>query len=176
MRNWLEIGANIGIVIGLLLVAFQIAQQDEIATTDVTSDSFVAITDHYEQLAGEDPAASLARAMDDPTTLTTRDHVVLTNLYLAEFAKEMRMESLRAPDESVPISTLTRWLGLLSNPYGYAWWQVMGPQLSPLIPKLHHAVTQELERTGPTLAHGSQRSTLAIEEVLIAIQQTGQSD
>ena len=124
MRNWLEIGANVGIVIGLLLVAFQIAQQEEIATTDVESDAFVAITDHYEVLAGEDPAASIARAMDDPTTLTTRDHVVLTNLYLAEFAKELRMERLRAPDESVPISTLTRWLGLLSNPYGYAWWQV----------------------------------------------------
>ena len=94
VAKWLEIAAHIGIVVGLLLVAFQIAQEDDIAETELRGHLFSNVTAYYEQFTGENPAISLARAIDDPRTLTTEDHVVLFNVYMAEFAKAMRQETL----------------------------------------------------------------------------------
>ena len=154
VANWLEIAAHIGIVVGLLLVAFQIAQEDDIAQTEVTGQLFSNVIDYYEKLTGENPAESLARAIDNPKTLTPEDHVVLFNLYMAEFAKAMRQENV--PGYKLARSSVVRWTGLIGNPYGYAWWKTLGKNLSPFIPQLYEALEPEIERLGPL--HANQAS------------------
>ena len=167
VAKWLEIAAHIGIVVGLLLVAFQIAQEDEIAQTDVNGQIFSDITAHYEKLAGENPAKSLARAMDDPQTLTTEDHVVLFNLYMAEFSKAMRQESM--PGYKIPRSSIVRWTALTSNPYGYAWWRTFGKDLSPFVPQLYAGVEPVLEQIGPLHALQAAKGTQAIHELVLKL-------
>ena len=123
--DWLSIAANLGIVAGLVLVAVQISQDRQIATTNFESESFANITDYYETLVGEDPSASLARAVFTPDELTTRDKIVLDALYTAEFAKASRAEALMGPDDVVSQVTIVRWsLDIISNSYAVAWWQI----------------------------------------------------
>ena len=127
--SWLQVGANIGIVVGLVLVAIQISQQQEIAGTDVQSELYASTTDYYEALIGEDSAASVARAIYGPETLTDRDKVVLDALYSAEFAKAMRLEALMEPGEQLSAGTVRRWVGdVLTNRYALAWWKTSEPR------------------------------------------------
>jgi hypothetical protein len=165
--RWLEIGANLGIVTGLLLVAFQIAQQDEIASINVDGQIFSNITAHYQSLAGEEPAASLARALDDPGSMTTEDHVILYNLYMAEFMKAMREEIL---DDRLTHGSIARWLSLVSNPYGYAWWKTMSPTLGAYVPQLFAGVEKELDVLGPTHANQFRKIKVAIEQNMLDLQ------
>ncbi|XOV84983.1 MAG: hypothetical protein ACFHXK_07625 [bacterium] len=165
----LEIAANLGIVIGLLLVAFQIAQQDEIADTDLMGQLFSEVADHYQHLAGETPAVSMARAIEAPGSLSTEDHVVLNNLYMTEFAKVMRHE--RIEGYRMPPSTVARWMGLTANPYGYAWWKVQGKILEPFIPQLYAALEIELAKAGPSHANLSRNTMMAVQQELLNLSE-----
>lgn len=167
VANWLEIAAHIGIVVGLLLVAFQIAQEDDIAETEVSGQLFSNVINYYEKLAGENPAKSLARAIHDPQTLTPEDQVVLFNLYMAEFAKAMRQETL--PGYKISRSTIVRWMGMIGNPYGYAWWKTLGKDLSPFTPQLYAALEPEIERLGPLHANQQSKTYQAIQGLLLEL-------
>ncbi len=156
-QSWLSIAANIGIVAGLVLVAFQINQESEIAGTTLQSEYFSNSIDFYQTLVGEDAASSLARAINEPQLLSDRDHVVLFNLYMAEFGKTMREEVTLEPDQPPSESTVARWAGLLNNAYAVAWWELMRETLlSRFIPKHQQAVdallNQESYRAGVALA------------------------
>ncbi len=168
VAKWLEIAAHVGIVVGLLLVAFQIAQEEDIAATEVTGQLFSDVIDYYEKLTGENPGEALARAIDDPRTLTTEDHIILFNLYMAEFAKAMRQESI--PDHEVGRTAVVRWTGLLNNPYGYAWWKVFGKSLSPFVPQLYAALEPELERLGPKHANQTAIQIQAVQDILLELE------
>jgi len=158
--KWLEISAHLGIVAGLALVAFQIAQQDQIADIDIASEVFSEATDHYESLIGENPSASLARAVENPLDLSTEDHIVLFNLYMAEFSKAMRLETLG--EAYITDRYVDRWIGMLGNPYGYAWWQVMGPRLSKHIPNLSGDINRRLDEL---VSNHSNTLRVSIDEI-----------
>ena len=141
-QSWLSIAANIGIVAGLVLVAFQINQESEIAGTTIQGELITNSIDYNETLVGEDPATSMAKAIYEPQSLSKRDKVVLFNLYLAEFAKTFRQEVLLQPESTPSSATVYRWAnGLLNNDYANAWWETMRePLLSRLIPRHQQAV------------------------------------
>jgi hypothetical protein len=141
-QSWLSIAANIGIVAGLVLVAFQINQESEIAGTTIQSELLGNSIDYYETIVGEDAAESLAKAIYDPPSLSERDKVVLFNLYLGEFVKTYRQEVLLEPDEPPSNATVFRWTdGLLVNDYARAWWEAMRePLTSRLIPRYQQAI------------------------------------
>jgi hypothetical protein len=148
--SWLQVGANIGIVVGLVLVAIQISQQEEIAGTDVQSELYASTIDYYKALIGEDPAASVARAIYEPEALTNRDKVVLDALYSAEFAKAMRREALMEPGEELSPGTARRWLGdVLTNRYAVAWWKTSEPRwvFAPVHRKAIEAALRERSET-----------------------------
>ncbi|HSG89254.1 MAG TPA: hypothetical protein VLA56_08575 [Pseudomonadales bacterium] len=165
LTSWLEIAANVGIIGGLLLVAVQISQNDTIAAVTIEGDLYDSVTEAYSLLAGEDPAASLARAIDDPAALDTRDHVVLSNLMNAEFARLARMEGLLRPDDVVPDSIVERWVGdLLSNPYGHAWWETNRGGRLRFVPRMSAAIDAGLTAAGADNAHAARRAFDAIDD------------
>jgi hypothetical protein len=142
-QSWLSIAANIGIVAGLVLVAFQINQESEIAATTLESELYANRVGYGEMVVGEHLAESLANAIYSPTSLSERDKVVLVHLYAAELVKTSRVEVLLQPGETAPISNVVRWAELiLSNPYGRAWWDFQRSRnlLSRFIPKHQEAI------------------------------------
>ena len=84
LLGWLQFGGTIGVLIGLVLVGTQISQTaDQIKqTTELTklqmeNDWRTDLIERSFIMMGESPSESLAKAIDEPDSLTTSDLIVL---------------------------------------------------------------------------------------------------
>jgi hypothetical protein len=140
-QSWLSIAANIGIVAGLILVAFQINQESEIASESHYSQLMDVITQQHRHISGEEVAESFARAIGSPQELTVEDYVVLDSLLAGEYARLIRQEVLFG-EAAGGAGRFAAYL--LSNPFGYAWWQARMP-VQDSGPKTRDAINALLE-------------------------------
>ena len=108
------------------MVAVQIQQNTSATEAQMLSDAVAARNEFQMAIVGEDAAAALAKAIDDPTNLTTKELVVLKNLQMANFIHRVRNELIAELGYSEPIdsrgsnATVYEYLG---NSFGMAWWQ-----------------------------------------------------
>jgi hypothetical protein len=77
LANWIQIGANVGILIGLILVAFQISQNSEIAKADMLSRNWELSAQSWLALLGEDGASAWSVAINDPDNITDEELVMV---------------------------------------------------------------------------------------------------
>ena len=147
--DWLQILGNFGLIAGLVLVAVQIKQNTSATEAQMLSDAIAARNEFQMTIVGEDAAEALAKAVDDPTNLTTKELIVLKNLQMANFIYRVRNELIAELGYSEPIdhndsyATVNEYLG---NSFGMAWWQgsnVDGGPWKNAAP--HHA--SEIEKT-----------------------------
>ena len=75
LGRWLQVGANIGILSGLVLVGIQLKQTNELQKIEHISRSYELDMAHVLSAAGEDPAAILAKAVFNPEQMTPRDRI-----------------------------------------------------------------------------------------------------
>jgi hypothetical protein len=94
--NWLQIIGNLGLVIGLVLVAVQIKQNNDLAKAQLLSDGWLAVMQRQTALFGENPAASIARGSVTPDQLTDEDLVVLDAVSVSEWILGLRLTTLDA--------------------------------------------------------------------------------
>ncbi len=88
--RWLEVGANIGIVIGLVLVALQIAQDRNIASESSELDLSESVNEQQRHISGEELSTSMAKAISGTAELTLNDYVTLDAFYLGEMTRLIR--------------------------------------------------------------------------------------
>lgn len=125
-RDWLSTAGNTGILLTLVLLAWQIRQANELTAGQMTHESLLGVRDMYLAQAGEDPAESIARAMDAPETLTLADHARL-DAYAKAFAYQViRSNVLQRMGFDVEGSAEDR-AGIfvysaLPGRWGRAWW------------------------------------------------------
>ena len=74
---WLQITANLGLLIGLILVGVQIQQQSQITRTQLENDLNNSFQQQYLTLQGEAPADVLAKAMEHPAEMTAAELLIL---------------------------------------------------------------------------------------------------
>jgi len=77
LGNWLQVGANVGILAGLILVSIQISENTRISKVELTARSFEIAMQHDLTKMGENPADVYARSLNDPESLSTSDIFVL---------------------------------------------------------------------------------------------------
>lgn len=77
LQSGLEIASNVGLLVGLVLVAVQIKQASDLTRYTLVVSSYQQETDHFDALMGENPAAVVARAKTEPEALTPADVEVL---------------------------------------------------------------------------------------------------
>jgi hypothetical protein len=77
LQSWLQIASNVGLLVGLVLVAVQIKQASDLTRYTLMVSSYQQETDHFDALMGENPAAVVARAKIEPEALTPADVEVL---------------------------------------------------------------------------------------------------
>ena len=82
VNSWLSLGANIGVVVGLFLVAFQINQEAELAKAQLFSDHTDSRREWNQAMMGSDPMTVVAKSVERPheRTLHTLNHVLRTIL------------------------------------------------------------------------------------------------
>ena len=80
-KEWLTIGSNIAILIGILLVFSELQQNRTLARAELTSESFLARMEYAGDLINELAVSTLAKACLNPDELTTEDKIVLSQIF-----------------------------------------------------------------------------------------------
>lgn len=86
---------SIAVIAGLGLVVWELQQNREAATAQLTSDGFMYTSAVNQTVMGEDTANVLAKACDNPEDLTRADYYVLDNYYLEILARFRRITFLQ---------------------------------------------------------------------------------
>ncbi len=71
--SWLQIGANFGILAGLMLVSVQIVQSNAITGAELFSDNLESTVARELALVGEEPEVAMWRVMFDPDHATPQE-------------------------------------------------------------------------------------------------------
>lgn len=74
---WLQVGANIGILVGLILVGLQIKQNTDITRAEFTNQLWGSANQMALSLLGENPASTIAKAQKNPSSLTDEEILIV---------------------------------------------------------------------------------------------------
>lgn len=127
LNSWLQTGTGIAILIGLVLVIWELQQNREAAQSQLTTEGWHMVNQTSNAMLGESPAKVLAKSCDAPETLTTEDLIVLDQ-YFSEVLNHrvIRLVSLTKRGSFVSDeywrSDLGQWHAIFQYPVGRAWW------------------------------------------------------
>lgn len=161
---WLQVGANIGILAGLILVGFQINQNTKIAHADLTARSYELTMQLNRAMMGENPAAALAKAGTDPSSLTDEELIVINNFNWAWWNHNTRYELLneqglveeadrelylrnhaRVIFAGNPISAEV-WKNMVSNGYSRDWERIVDAEIQRIEPTAYQELIKQLRK------------------------------
>jgi len=80
-KDWLTIASNLAILVGILLIFWELQQNQTLARVQLESDGFALRTELTNNLIGESPGLVLAKACLKPNELTTEDRIVLSQIF-----------------------------------------------------------------------------------------------
>jgi hypothetical protein len=95
VNSWLSVGANIGVVIGLLLVAFQIKQDADLTKVQLFSDHTDSRREWNQAMMGSNPMEVVAKSIERPHELTLAELQVMDMYFVAAINELRRLELLR---------------------------------------------------------------------------------
>jgi len=82
-RDWLQLISNAAIIVGLVVVIFELKQSRDIARTHLIKADYVAIQSRLYALMGENAADVVAKAKTAPSELTDGEKIVVDAHLLA---------------------------------------------------------------------------------------------
>jgi hypothetical protein len=127
LNKWLQVSANIGIVLGLVLVGFQLRQNSELARIQLLYEESNRAIELETEVIGEQAADVWAKSIQAPEDLT------LAEIRIMEALLWSFMEQLRGTYRLAELGLLSDqdWRRraesevtfYLSDPYSRAWWR-----------------------------------------------------
>ena len=118
--------ANLGVIVGLVLVAYQINQAIEITRAQMINDYYIADMQLEMKMMGENPGESFAKAVFDDDALTQQDLAVLDRYFnygMVQLTRLREMQELGYVSET-DLQKRIDYLGWhLGNPAGRRWWE-----------------------------------------------------
>ena len=126
LSNWLQIAANVGIVVGLLLVGVQLKQNSDLLKTQLLYDESRRAVDLETLVVGENGAEVWAKSISDPKNMSLPEQRIMEAL-LWSFSEQLRSTRLLAElglleDEEWRLRVNSETAFYLANDYGKAWW------------------------------------------------------
>jgi hypothetical protein len=101
VQSWLGLGANIGVVIGLFLVAFQINQDADLTKAQLFSDHTNSRREWNQAMMGENPMEIVAKSIERPHELTLAELQAMDLYFIAAINEIRRIEVLKEAGLSV---------------------------------------------------------------------------
>ena len=126
LHRWLTLGANVGILIGLVLVIVQIRQSTQLARTTYQSEGNVVANQIWANLMGDRVGDVIEKSVECPNELTYSDFMALdaflfTSINMLYRDYQLTQEGLFSEaDWKRSVDTYVHWY--LANPFGRAWW------------------------------------------------------
>ena len=123
-NHGLTLAANVGVLAGLILVAFQIHQNTEITKAQITNDYYLADMQLELAMMGDNPAVSWTKAIYTPDDLTNLDAAVVDRYFnygIVQIRRLQKMHELGLADNDWEsrIGYLNWHFG---NEVGRRWW------------------------------------------------------
>jgi len=146
VSNWLQIGANVGILLGLLLVAIQIRQATDIAKAQIENDFYLADLHLELAMMGEQPQESWAKAVYAPEEMTEEDAAVVDrylNYNIIQLNRMARMRELGLSTNPYLIDIMEWHLG---NEVARRWWEFYKKQEGWIAAVMRVEIDETLER------------------------------
>jgi len=95
ISRWLILGANIGVVLGLLLVALQIRQEAELTKMQLFSDHTNARKEWAQAMMGDSPMSVVAKSIERPKDLSLEELLIMDHYFISALNELRRLELLR---------------------------------------------------------------------------------
>jgi len=91
--QWLQLGANVGILAGLILVGTQIIQSNQITGAQLFSANIESVVSGELALVGESPEVAMRRVLFEPEQATRDDYFIADRFYRALLLQLFRAQS-----------------------------------------------------------------------------------
>ena len=146
VESWISIAANVGVIIGLVLVFIQIKQNTDITKAQIKADYHLHDMALELKMMGDHPVASFTKSLYSPEELTNEDRAVLDRYFNYGLIRLYHMQAMRElglvdDDLSEEISYLGWHFG---NEIGRRWWGNIKTELDPgFVKKVDEALETE---------------------------------
>ncbi len=137
-RDWLQIITNIGVVIGLVLLLYELNQSRDLTRAQVVDSVYGAVVSRNLALLGENPEDAIAKSIFRPEELTEADAIVLNQFYTALLVSWLRNKDPRGlgyfggSNEELALIIASEAYFLNTEP-GRRWWSITKPMTDPEI-------------------------------------------
>ncbi len=88
--DWPRILSNLAIILGLVLVWYELNQNQELSRAQAQMDDSAALQAFEHTLMGDNPAAAIVKARADPTQLSAEEKIIVDSYVTSIF---VRLES-----------------------------------------------------------------------------------
>jgi hypothetical protein len=125
--QWLTIGSNLAVLIGLALVGVQIYQNTELAKAQLANDFYLMDMEFALSVMGDTPAESWVKAIYSPDEITPTDAAVLEAYFaygMIQINRLRQMSSLGLVEPEIFRNRLGDLRWHLGNEVGKRWWEM----------------------------------------------------
>ena len=150
MSKWLTLGANIGILIGLILVVIQIRQNSDLLRLQFINDEYLSQSSSEKLLIGDNPADAIMKAMYSPEDMTyadfrVNDAYLISKIDLMYRRYQLGQEGIFDEDEwkETDIGFSFEWL--FGNRFSRLWWEHEGRGAYSNVPELVEYVDSRIK-------------------------------
>lgn len=127
-EQWLSIVSNLAILIGILLVFWELQQARTLATVQLRSDNAMLTAELSANLMGENPQAVLSKACLKPDELTTEDKIIMSQIFqnrLAAATMLRQTERIAGIGRGYVYSFETAFLAMFNYEFGRQYFERM---------------------------------------------------
>jgi hypothetical protein len=123
VNRWLTLLANVGVMLGLVLVAYQIRQDVELTKVQLFSDATSSRKEWNQAMLGSDPMIVVMKSIENPSDLTLAELHVM-DAYLVGAVNELRrLELLKASGLDVNIEVEGLHHFFFGSKFAKAWYE-----------------------------------------------------
>ena len=127
--TWLQILANLGLIVGLVLVAVEIQQTRDLARLQLQLEGTLAFQQVEIAMLGESPAEVWAKSILDPQSLSPAELKIIDSDLIHEInqwrrTSLMEAEGLAEPGATQRVARNNAWF-YFGNPFAKQWWHTV---------------------------------------------------
>ena len=160
VNRWLTLGANIGVLIGLALVAFEIRQNSDLMRLQFINDDLLLTAESEVPMLGDDPATIMMKSFETPEDMTYADFRVMDAYLTTKMERLVRRyqlgrEGIIDEDSWKTVGFAYEWF--FGNKFGRLWWEYEGRQAYSDLPELVEHVDKTVSELSDNDATASWR-------------------
>ena len=126
VNSWLTLVANVGIVVGLFLVAFQIKQEADLTKVQLFSDHTNSRREWNQAMMGSDPMSVVAKSIERPHELTLAELQIMDMYLIAAINEVRRLELLKNAGLDVDAAVESLQVFYFGSNFAKAWFAEYG--------------------------------------------------